>query len=70
MLNRKDISNNLREAAVTVHEPGKGYEARSTMRKITHKWQTSETAASLPRSGCLNKLIARSDLAMFREIAE
>jgi len=54
---RKDISNDLREAAVAAHQSGKGYKViskqfgvhQSTVRKIIiHVWKTFKTVANHP----------------------
>lgn len=69
MARMKDNSNDLRVATAVVYQSGKGYKTTSKQLDIIDKWKTFRTAASVPRSERISKLIQRSDRAMLRETA-
>lgn len=58
MLNREEISNDLKELIVAVHPSGSNWKTISkqfdvhhcAVRRIIHKWKTLKTTDSLPRS--------------------
>uniref|UniRef100_A0A4W6CXH4 Sleeping Beauty transposase HTH domain-containing protein n=1 Tax=Lates calcarifer TaxID=8187 RepID=A0A4W6CXH4_LATCA len=69
MPRRKDISNEVREATVAVHQSWRDYQAifkqfkvhHFTVRQIIHKWKTFKTVVSLVRSGRPSKFTPRSN---------
>ncbi|KAK5614135.1 hypothetical protein CRENBAI_008592 [Crenichthys baileyi] len=69
MPGQKNISNDFREATVAAHQPGNGYKVISRLSKVHHptekkfipKRKTSQTAASLLRSGRPSRFSPRSE---------
>ena len=70
----KEISEDLRLRFVDMHKAGKAYKSiskipdvhQSTVRQIVYKWRKFSTVATLPRSGHLANMTARTQCRVLK----